>query len=710
MAQASNLFSSPYLGWVFGRLAFYALIPISLASLLGGLLKIRFKVGLVVSLILFTIMFYILSAYPRHIYAVSLSIYATATFSYFFLIALFHRSISSKRSFAWFCLIFALNLNSHEVFLVISGFFIPLYAWYQYASIHPIRAKKWVTPFLMHIIYNKRIWILCAIYLASTLIETLAPGVTIRQHIWPSTGTVHDGIAYAILASGQLFSLLMNFPFLLVITFLAGITIKLFNQNIPLPKTKLLYLFMFCAPFIYVIVTGFLLGITPSLWMPAPLANNDAIFQLTRSVASHFATNKNMLTELVNMHHIGALAIRQTFFPMAAIFLNVFLIGFFVTGFIKKGTKNGNIISKRNSLGLTLALLPIATLLFVLHPSGEGGMRILSILLQPDTNLAMITPSKIDQIFCGNEKSSVSILHTLLQPDASLLRLIPSKITQIFHENSILYAAYPSEPSIRQMSNAIFSTASAKGLGNYHAPDIASVAIDHYLNAHRGGAVNPTNTAFPYGSPWRTSVLNLYHVSSEMGRASLAKDQKESNAVSSTSNSLGNKEFASPLKHNKMEPPVPLPLTNLTGLKILSNTTGSCMQVSDTPTKGEHFVSNNNIKLSKGLYYFTLEGKPTKTMLYLYLIGKTKSRLLAWLNGNSNNHWSQLGKGNSLKPIFSQVKILPTAEKLMVVIYSAVNQTIRSRWQHGLNNTTTYEGNKLHSSNCKAQYGRIAPS
>jgi len=116
------------------------------------------------------------------------------------------------------------------------------------------------------------------------------------------------------------------------------------------------------------------------------------------------------------------------------------------------------------------------------------------------------------------------------------------------------------------------------------------------------------------------------------------------------------------------------------------------MQVADTSVDGEHFIAAENIQLTKGLHYFVFKTIPAKTELYIYMIGEKSSILFPWLNApNGSVRWSIFGD-NHLKPIFSQMQSSSEVENLSIVIYSALDQLIQLRWQHGNAGHTIYRG------------------
>ena len=141
MAGISTWFG-PYLGWAVARLAVYALIPLCLALLFKELLSVPYRLGLIAALLISSAAFFMNSQADFYMFGLDLAIYGTLTFTFFLLFAWFPRALQSRRGFLWFCFFFALNLTSHEICLVLSGFFIPLYAWQRYSAMPNADWKK----------------------------------------------------------------------------------------------------------------------------------------------------------------------------------------------------------------------------------------------------------------------------------------------------------------------------------------------------------------------------------------------------------------------------------------------------------------------------------------------------------------------------------------------------------------------------------------
>lgn len=147
------------------------------------------------------------------------------------------------------------------------------------------------------------------------------------------------------------------------------------------------------------------------------------------------------------------------------------------------------------------------------------------------------------------------------------------------------------------------------------------------------------------------------------------------------------------LLHRKMSTPMDIHLVETQG--VATQDLNACLQLADTLIDGEHFIAANNIPLSKGLYYLSFEAMPTKTQLFIYIVGEKASILFPWLNSPQGTpDWTSFGDTASLKPIFSEKKTSWRKEKLGIIIESLVDQKIQLRWQHGQTGGTIYQGKK----------------
>lgn len=373
LAQNITLFSSPFKGLVISRLFFFALIPISINSLLKSMLQISSKFGFIIACVLCSVTLFIISAgagtedLAAYCFGLDLAIYAVATGTFFLLFALFEKSIHNNKYFFLFSVIYGLNLNSHEVFLVISGLLIPLFVWLQWSSCH----KQFsIFGFITWLFHNKKVGVLCLIYLVSALATIYAPGTAIRQHTWPSTGTFMDGISYMLLAIEESAYLMTKNYILIICVIFLGVTLR-FSGIGRYPKiNSKLFLFLFCSPIIYLLLTGYLIGITPSLFIGGLRGKTFHLFD-------------SFLFRGGDSFAKGGFAIRQNLFLYTTLILDMFLIGYFIAERIDVYWKN---FSVKYTKHFKILALPLILVIFILHPEGLGSMNILTNLIKGDFN------------------------------------------------------------------------------------------------------------------------------------------------------------------------------------------------------------------------------------------------------------------------------------------------------------------------------------
>ncbi len=494
MAQTAALFSTPLMGWVFNRLIAYFLIPVSIAFLLKKITKIPLKFSLIAALIISTVALFLITASTNadtgpYSYGVDLAIYGTATITFFILITLFPKSIENKRYFSWFCVIYAVNLMSHEVFLVLSGFFLPLFAWYDYSLNRPTDKKGSFTVFIKNVLHNRKVWILSAIYLISALIITQAPGIAIRESFWPTTGTFADGFVHTILASEEVAYFLSQSYVFIVLLFSLGILFRLSAPDQHSSKNKLLYGLLFIAPWIYLLLLGFLVGISPALWTES---SRTEAFRLLDPFLAHLVSTKKLLTK-------GGFCTSRALFLYVGVFLDVFLAGFFITGIVKKYIKN---IAVKKIWPLATALFSTAVIIFLFHPDGIGSIRILPVLLDRRVDFSHYSPQK-------NREA---------HPESSLIHFVS-----------------PSFHVMETWGNRVFpkKVFPKNGPAGNHESDITDILVDNYLRINRNKGISPATVklVFDIMDPrikyqidlWEGIAYSLYEVSPEESRVSFSK-------------------------------------------------------------------------------------------------------------------------------------------------------------------------------------------
>ena len=683
-AHAANMFSALFMGWAFVRLCFYALIPISMAFLLKEIVNLPLKFAFIVAFILSGIALFILFSLYAHqyIFALDLAAYAAMTFTFFALIALFPKSIESKRHFIWFCLFFAANISCHELFLLISGFFIPLYAYYRYAFTRRADHRRSLLGSIKGVLRDRRIQVLLAIYFVIALIMVLAPQLHSLSNMpavaSSASGTFLDGMAYLILSTEHTIRLMLSYYLLVIFVLLLGVSFGMSGLSKYFPKKKLLYVLIFCAPLFYLAVTGFLIGTHPFLWAPSPFP------LITRSLASHFAfaNYKSILTSG------AAIPMRQSLFLYVSLFLNIFLAGFLIASAIRRRLKNDSI---KKIWPFKFILFSAVAVLFLFNPDGVGSTEVLTALVKGD--------SDIQRSFQKNKKA--------------------------LREGSIIQSIFPSSSTIHALGDMIFPRLKLAD----HGFSITGIRVSNYLKAHRGKAISDraynlvldpmrryvAETRDPwigvtyarYGVfPNKPCVLFLNERKMKGSHCSSAYiNKKVSPNVVRGSRFTGGIHASLSMQKKLMA----IDFARTVGMKMKKH--ANCMQLSEIPTKNEHFIASNDLHLSKGFYYFIFEAKPTQISLFLYLIRKNGNFLLPWLNQRYGlvGVWSNMSKSNFIEPIFSQVEASAKLVKLRVVLYSAMDQTMHFRWQHGYLGPSNYKGNKENvSSICGAWYKKIS--
>jgi len=663
MAQTATLFSTPYLGWVFARFIFYAFLPISVTYVLKEIFSIPLKFSLIIALLLSAMSFLLTSYDTFYIFGLDLAIYALATGSFFALVGLFPKSLKQTRYFVVFCIFFVINLNSHEIFLVISGFFIPLFAYYSRSEIKAFYDYKlrWLV-FLKDLFKNKKVWILLVIYILSALATMLAPGVKMRQSIWPSSGTFLDGLEFMILSIEEMLYLLYQAHWFLIIVFFLGILTKWCLKGKETYPYTLLYGFLFFTPLFYLFITGFLLGITPSLYDGISSSRTDS-----------FRWFDPMLHNQLLLKH-GAFAIRQNLFLYLGLFLDFFLLGFFVMSKIKRV-----FVVPVNVWPLKASLFAVVMIVFLLHPEGIGSINVLETLFKKNTH---------------------SNFNSLQQADSN-------------KSSDLLKQLFPSVSATKTLGSRLFFQ--RQHVAN-HESSIINLRTSNYLHSNYGKAVSLDVLSPVYASMndiykkiddnWKKYIYALYKVSVLQENQCISFSDKKKPKFT-CHQTVGENPLKKALRDKKILPPLMIKLNQPINVEQ-TNKLEACAQWSDTLAVGEHFLTTE-IFLKKGLHYFIFKSKPSKTQLYVYLIGQKASILHPWLNFDEGTGWSHFGEHKEeLVPIFSQRETTPISEKIKIVIYTPIKQKITLRWQHADAGNTIYKGkNENTSTFCSIQHGEI---
>lgn len=661
MAKTATLFSTPFLGWVFARFIFYTLIPISFAYVLKEICSISLKFSLTIAYLVSAMSLFLISSDIYIMFGLDLAIYAMVTVSFFALVGLFPKALKQTRYFTLFCIFFAINLNGHEIFLTISGFFIPLFAWYSRSSVKLFYNYKlqWLA-LLKDVFKNKKIWILLTIYILSVLAETLAPGVKIRQSIWPSNGTFFDGLEHMILSIEEMLYYLSKALWFLIIIFFLGILTRWSLKSKKESPYLLLYAFLFFTPLLYLCITGFLLGITPSLWAGSLRADSFLWFE-------PMLHNKRLLNQ-------GGFAIRQNLFLYLGLFLDFFLLGFFVMSKI-----NRSFAVQVRIWPFTASLFSVVMIVFLLHPDGNGSLKVLSTLF---------------------EKNTHSNFHSIQQESSN-------------KPNFFLNQFFPSESTINTLGKSLFFP--RRRVVN-HELSMINIRASDYLHSNYGKSLS-LDVLSPIYDPmidgykvakngWGKSIFDLYKLSVLPTQQCVSFSDKVKSKFT-CHQAFGENHLRDALRNKKILPPLTISLTQPNNIEQ-TNKLGACEQWSDTLNTGEHYLTTG-IFLKKGFHFFILKAKPSKTQLYIYLTAEKVNILLPWLNFSDTAGWSHFGEHKeNLVPIFSQQETTSTSEKIKIVIYSPISQKVNLRWQHAYAGGTVYNGKKeITSTICGVKAGEI---
>jgi hypothetical protein len=466
MAMISHFFPTLYSGWVIARFVFYAFVPIAILFFFKKMLSMSYKSSLLAALLISALGFFMLNGTGFFLFGASLSIYVAATVTFILLVALLPSSVEGEKSFLWFCIIFALNLTCHEIFLAVSGFFIPVFAWYRQSQ------NKGV---IREALKDQRVLILSSIYVVCAVIIVFAPGVGMRQKVWPSTGTPMDALAFIIFVTEECVYLMVRSYAFVAAIMLIGLCAGYSLNCRFIPKKKLLLAYFFIAPFIYICVTSILLGITPSLWGGSIRPESFRIFD------HYFAS-------LVSSPAImkGGFAIRQFVFVFFAWLIDLFLIGLLL-GQVIRNTVSPSFKGENYKVTIfQLGICGLASVLFLTHPDGMGSLRIIPALFR-NVHDPIVVSQYQPQTYYKSHPEQTILGHILRKPiETSSLE------KQLFRRN-------------------IF---------NKHEPDVVYVIFDEYLRKHHDQIISHKLDdllyAFPplsnYPLDWKKNVYSDYHI------------------------------------------------------------------------------------------------------------------------------------------------------------------------------------------------------
>jgi hypothetical protein len=455
-----------------------------------------------------------------------------------------------------------------------------------------------------------------------------------RQDLWPSSGTLFDGFMYMMLSIEETAYFIARSYVLVIGILLLGVLFRLCAKGNPISGKKLLYALLFSAPFAYLLVTGFLIGLTPSLWIGAERSEEFRI--LEHWLAPHLPMN--------NITAHGGFAIRQNLFLYLGLFLDIFLAGFLAAGLLIKPLPQ--IVLRPAWLAkAVLAMMVIITFLF--HPDGTGGIRVLSVLLKNNFGIENFNAQKY-----------------------------------VEGQSSVIQRFSPNSHGVNVLGEAVFK----RNRQGQHDAAIASIAVDNYFKENKGGFISADVLDLIYSrmdkgynvsreTSWIVQIFAMYGVRT---KEECHRFWREPETDSVCYNSFGEKRFIELLAGNNISRPQNIPFDTLQGVEIKSRS--DCTLLADTATPKEHFIATGDWHLSKGVNFFEFETSLNKTELYIYVIGEKIGILYPWLNQpNGSGGWTKHGENNILEPIASQVETSSRSEKLRIIVYSAKDQNLNSK-------------------------------
>lgn len=579
---------------------------------------------------------------------------------------------------------YILNINSHEVFLAISGFFIPLYLYNSHKPAQSINNITALHQYLRHCAHDWKTWILIVIYGVSAITMVLSPGMGLRKNTWQATGSYLDGIGYSLQVLEVTLRMLFRFYIPVILIFLLGLGLRFTIPTNKVPKQRdFFHVFLFCSPLIYIAVAGFLFGMFNgySAIYPEPL--------LSRELLSYFLPKNDILT--LNNYALGT---RQNLFIFSMIFFNLFLSGFLIGGLLRTQYKIKDNLTKpwlfRSALFIT------TTTLFLFHPDGVGSMHTLAAFFKGGYNF--------NEDAFGNTAEN--------PPNESLLQ---SGLAYFPHHFS-------------SADNTLFPRFAQEDFKGIYKFSINTIWLSNYFESRQGKAISDlaankvreqmrrfftTKEQEVDAEEWSTRIYHQSKVFKKNNHKCVSIKNGQETAKRNCSNYFLNKDLIGDIFNNQIKTdPMLMSFNTFNGVKKIARDDNNCIHLSETHSPGEHFITTNIIHLSKGYYYFVFEGKPTSTALFLFIMQDNHGRfMLPWFNNQTGyiGIWSKLGTIDSTIPVFSQVETTENRMKLKTLLYSASEQDINFRWQLGNEATTSYLGNPKNTSIvCNASYKKIA--
>ncbi len=627
MANIADWIGTPYLGWAILRSAMYALIPLSLAIFFHKCLWISRSLSGISALLITSAVFFIIATPDNFIFGLDIAIYVTFTVTFYLLITYYSRGIEQKKRFVGFCILYALHLTSHEIALVLGAFFLPLYIWERHGQAFNMQA---LFTMFKKTFNDRHVQVLTAIYISCALLTLLAPGVKIRQSIWPSTSTMSDSLLFLGQACEECAYILSQaYPLLLALCAL-GICVQLLNLRRAqfAPKKKLLLAYVFIAPLAYLLITAFLLGTTPSLWAGSMRTQS---FNLLEALLPGHA---NILGQ-------GAFGIRQNIPLYVGFCVDAFLLGFL-------GAKRVFSARIAKFVLLTCALIImniICAALFLFHPDAANSVQLLKALtVGENTKKPVASRSVAQELFSAGNGSSAMLYQRTWNPHYEI------PLVTLAIDRELRHSHYVKEGVL----NPIYAL---MGTGY----DVSNVP--GYIN----------------------QIYGLYDiVPTQPCQSILGVSNKTATCYTLAAENEGLK-----ILHTKsLGPSIPIVLADMQGM-TKEESIGNCPLLRETATKGEHFIAQK-IFLTKGLHYFFFDTKSSAIQTYIFLLGKN-TLLIPFLN-LQNATIAKPVASDSLRFVFKQMQDLGETQRLALVVNASEAQTITLRWEHAKGGSTIYGG------------------
>lgn len=633
LAKTASYFATPYLGWIFSRLIYFIMIPISIGISIKCLCQIPYKWSLIIALTVFSVVFFTISDYA-YVYGAGLSIYGTALISFLLLISVFERSLKGRKWFLFFSLLFIINLTSHEVFLVISSLFIPLYAWFYHKETHYCVRTQSIIHKFFSALWQKRVLLLICIYLVCALLQIFAPGVGMRQKVWPTTGSFFDGLVYMIQTFEEVLFFLYRSKALVFFVFFLGVCTGLYFKYQKTFLGKYMGAMLLLSPLVYLAVAGFLFGITPSLWGHSI---RPSFFQYSPEFLTRLVSNRHIL------NHSEFNLISRNLVPFTLIFMDVFLLGFFSMVYIQK--KYAPKV-KKIKLYAQFPVIGILVICILLHPDGMGSLRILP-------------------IFFKNDVGNALLVHVTQQSQDDI-------------EGNIFSYLYPGGMTISDLTKLFFPR--RKGIN--HKADQIYLLLNHLLHQRKNKTVAQSDIDLLYSfapmvrypEPMGSELMAMYNVRVHQKCYFPFSSKLKPICYNGAGNSVKVGEILQ--KAKLLSERIRFAPNTTDG--IIAKKINGCLLLEDKPGAVRfHKIVSQAIHLDKGYYYFALRGDELSTDLYLYFLNATSQLYVTWFGT-----WGP-SQGGTIQPIASQIEEDVSGKTMNILVYSNKPQSIKLVWQHG---------------------------